>query len=72
MLGLNGTGFLEQNIITLSEDVLVQKFISTPPQVQLSFVQSIQRAEYITSNLEFPIKANTCHTIIQQILSMYA
>ena len=38
MLGLNGSRFLEQNIITLSKDVLVQKFVSTPPQVQLSFV----------------------------------
>ena len=72
MLGLNGSRFLEQNIITLSEDVLVQKFVSTPPQVQLSFIQSIQRAEYITTDLEFPIKAYTCHTTIQQILSMYA
>ena len=69
MLGLNGSGFLEQNIITLSEYVLVQKFISTPPHIQLSFAQSIQRAELITSDLEFPIKANTCHTTIQQILS---
>ena len=67
-----GHGFFEQNIVTLSEDVLVQKFISTPPQVQLSFVQSIQRAKYITSDLEFSIKANMCHTTIQQILSMYA
>ena len=65
MLGLNGSGFLEQNIITLSEDVLMQKFISTPPHLQLSFVQSIQRVEYITSDLEFPIKADTCHTTIQ-------
>ena len=72
MLGLNGSGFLEQNIVTLFEDVLVQKFISTPPQVQLSFIQSIQRAEYITLDLEFSIKAYTCHTTIQQILSMYA
>ena len=72
MLGLNGLGFLEQNIITLSKDVLVQKFISTPPQVKLFFVQSIQRAEYITLDLEFPIKVDTCHSTIQQILSMYA
>ena len=72
MLGLSGSGFLEQNIITLSEDVLVQKLVSTPPQVQLSFVQSIQRAEYIITELDFPIKVDTCHTTIQQILSMYA
>ena len=52
--------------------MLVQQFISTPPQVQLSFIQSIQRAEYITSDLEFSIKADTCHTTIQQFLSMYA
>lgn len=72
MLGLNGSGFLEQNIITLIEDVLVQKFNSTLPHLQLSFVQSIQRTEYINSDLEFPIKADTCHTTFQQILSMYA
>ena len=72
MLGLSESGFLEQNIVTLSEDVLVQKFISTPPHLQLYFVQSIQRIEYITSDLEFPIKANTYHMTIQQIFSMYA
>lgn len=72
MLGLNGPGFLEKNIVTLSKDVLVQKFISIPPHLQLSFFQSIQRTEYITSYLEFPIKVDTCHTTIQQILSMYA
>jgi hypothetical protein len=38
MLGLVDSGFLEQNVVTLSEDVLVQKFISTPTQVQLAFV----------------------------------
>ena len=38
MLGSSQSGFLEQNIVTLSEDVLVQKFISTPPHLQLSFV----------------------------------
>ena len=52
--------------------MLVQNFISTPPHLQLSFVQSIQRTEYITSDLEFPIKEDTCHMAIQQILSMYA
>lgn len=73
MLFLRESGFLEQNIVTLSEDVLVQKFISTPPHLQLSFFfQSIQITEYITSDLEFPIKVDTCHTTIQQILSMYA
>ena len=72
MLGLNGLGVLDQNIVTLSEDVLVQKFISTPPHLQLSFVQSFQRTEYITVELEFPIRADTCHTTIQHILSMYA
>ena len=30
MLGLNGSGVLDQNIVTLSEDMLVHKFISTP------------------------------------------
>ena len=72
MLGLNGSGFLEQNIVTLSKYVLVQKFISAPPHIRLSIIQSIQKTEYITSDLEFPIKADTCHTTIQQILLMYA
>lgn len=72
MLGLSGSGFLEQTIITLSEDVLIHKFVWTLLQLQLSFVQSIKRVEYITPNLEFPIKVETCHMTIQQILSMYA
>ena len=72
MLGLNGSGVLDQNIVTLSEYVLVQKFISTPSHLQLSFVQSFQITEYITAELEFPIKADTCHITIQQILSMHA
>ena len=69
---MNESGVLDQNIVTLPEDVLVQKFISTPLHLQLSFVQSFQRVEYITAELEFPIRADTCHTTIQQILSMYA
>ena len=40
--------------------------------MQLSFVQTIQTDEYITPNLKFPIKEDTCPTTIQQILSMYA
>ena len=71
MLGLHTTGFLDQNLITLSKEILVQKFTSATPQVQLSFVQAIQRAKYVTPILEFPIKAYTCPTIVQQILSMY-
>ena len=71
MMGLYIIGFPEQNIVTLFEEILVQKFTSTTPQVQLSFVQAIQRVEYVTPTLEFPIKANTCATTIQQILSMY-
>ena len=72
MLGLNGLGVLDQNIVTLSEDVLVQKFISTPLHLKLSFVQSLQRAEYIIVELEFPLRVDTCHTTIQHILSMHA
>ena len=34
--------------------------------------ESIKRIEYITSDLEFLIKADTYHMTIQQILSMYA
>ena len=71
MLGLHITGFLEQNVVTLFEEIIVQKFTSATPQIQLSFVQAIQRAEYVTSTLEFPIKVDTCPTTIQQILSMY-
>ena len=64
MLGLHTTGFLDQNLITLSKEILVQKFTSATPQVQLSFVQAIQRAKYVTPILEFPIKAYTCPTIV--------
>ena len=71
MLGLHTTGFLEKNVITLCEDILVQNFTLVPPQLQLSFVQSIQRLEYVTPTLEFPIKADTFPTTIKQILSMY-
>ena len=70
MLGLHITGFPEQNVITLSKEILVQKFTSTSSQLQLAFVQSIQRAEYVTPTLEFPIKADTYPTTIRQILSM--
>lgn len=40
--------FPEQNVITLSEEILGQKFTFATPQVQLSFVQGIQRLEYVT------------------------
>ena len=72
MLGLHIVGFPEQNVITLLEEILVQKFTYASPQVQLDFVQGIQRPKYITSTLEFPIKVDTCPTTIQQILSMYS
>ena len=72
MLGLHIVGFPEKNVITLSEEILVQKFTSATPQIQLDFVQGIQRLKYITSVLEFPIKVDTCHTTIQQILLMYS
>ena len=72
MLGIHTVGFPEQNVITLLEEILVQKLTSSSPQVQLAFVQGIQRPEYITSTLEFPIKVDTFPTTIQQILSMYS
>ena len=72
MLGLHTTSFPEKNVITLSEEILVQKFTSSSPQVQLAFVQGIQRPEYITSTLEFPIKLDTCPTTIQHIFSRYS
>ena len=49
--------------------MLVHKCTSSSSQVQLSFVQSLQRPEYIFSTLEFPTTADTCPTTIQQILS---
>lgn len=67
MLSLHTTNFLEQNIVTLFEEI----FTSSTPQVQLSFIQGIQRPKYIISTLEFPIKADACPTTIHQILSMY-
>ena len=72
MLGLYSSGCLEKNVITFSEEVIVLKFTSTSSQLQLSFIQSIQRIKYVIPNLEFPIKVDTCPTTIQQILSMYA
>ena len=71
MLGLHSTNFPYQNTITLSEDVLVQKFTFLSPQHQLSFVQGIQRPEYILSALNFPLKVDSFQTPIQLILSMY-
>ena len=72
MLGLHSTNFPSQNTITLSEDVLVQKFTSLSPQHQLSFVQGIQGPEYILSALNFPLKDDLFQTPIQLILSMYS
>ena len=72
MLGLHMTWFLEKNVITLFEEILVHKFTSASSQLQLSFVQSIQRPEYVTPTLEFPIKEDTYPATIQQILFMYA
>ena len=71
MLGLHTTRFSDQNVVTLSEEILVQRFTSATPQVQLSFVQGIQGPEYVNPTLEFPIKFDTCPTTYQQILSMY-
>ena len=65
MFGLHITTFPEKNVITLSEDILVQKFTSVSPQLQLSFVQSIQRPKYVTPTLEFPMKVDTYPTTIQ-------
>ena len=41
MLGLHMTDFPTQSTVTLTEEVLVQKFTSLSPQDQLSFVQGI-------------------------------
>ena len=71
MLGLHTTNFPDRNTVTFTEEILVQNFMSLAPQVQLSFFQGIQRPEYILSTLDFPVKANTFPTPIQQILSMY-
>ena len=51
MFGLHIKGFLDQNVVTLSEEILVHKFTSATPQVQLSCVQSIQRPKYVTLTL---------------------
>lgn len=71
MIGLNSTNFPSHNTITLSEDVLVQKFTSLSPQHQLSFVQGIQRPKYILYALNFPLESDSFQTPIQLILSMY-
>ena len=61
--------YLSQCLIT--KEVLVQKFASLSPQGQLSFIQGIQRPEYILSTLNFPVKSDNFQTPIQLILSMY-
>ena len=71
MFGLHSTNFPSQNTITLSEDVLIEKFTSLSPQHQLSFVQGIQRPEYILYDFNFPLKVDSFQTPIQLILSMY-
>ena len=70
-LGLHDTNLIERNFVTLSEEILVQKFSSYTPFEQLDFVQSLQRPDYILSTLNFPIKSDTCHTTVRNILSMY-
>lgn len=40
-------------------------------RLQFAFVQSLQRPDYVIPTLTFPIKYDTCHTIVQNILSMY-
>ena len=70
-LGLQDTNLIERNFVTLSEDILVQNFSSYTPSEQLDFVQSLQRPDYALSTLTFPIKSNTFHTKIRNILSMY-
>ena len=71
MLGLHTTNFHDQNKVTLTKEILVQNFTSLTPKVQLSFVQGLQRPEYIISTLEFLVKVDTCPTPIQEILFMY-
>ena len=41
MIGLHTKGFPKQNMITLSKEILVEKFTSASPQVQLAFVHRI-------------------------------
>ena len=55
MLGLHTIRFPNQNIVTLSEEILVQKFTSATPEAQLYFVQAIQRAEYVTPHPHYGI-----------------
>ena len=62
---------IERNFVTLSEEIIVQKFSSYTPSEQLNFVQSLQRQDYVLSTLTFPIKSDTCYTTVRNILSMY-
>ena len=70
-LGLQDTNLIERNYVTLSEAILVQNFSSYTPSEQLDFVQSLQRPDYVLPTLTFPVKSDTCHTTVQNILSMY-
>ena len=62
---------IERNYVILSEEILVHNFSSYTPSEQLDFVKSLQRPDYVLSTLTFPIKSDTCHTTVQNILSMY-
>lgn len=64
--------FSQLIILTLLEEILVQKFTSLPPQDQLSFVQGIQRLKYLFSAINFPLKVGLFQTPIQLILYIYS
>ena len=51
MVCLHTTRFSKQNMITVSQEILVQNFTSATPQVQLAFIQGIQRPRYVTPTL---------------------
>ena len=70
MIFLHSTNFLSQNTITLSKNMFVLKFTSLSPKLQLSFVQGIQRPEYISFALNFQLKVDSFQSSIQLILSM--
>ena len=72
MLGLDFVGFPQQNTVELSEETLIQKFTSLPPQGQLTFVNSIQNPENHFQVLNYPLQTESFQKPIQLIMSMFS
>ena len=57
MLGLNSTNFSEKNVISLSEEIMIQKFTSLSSQEQLAFFHIIHKPKELLQVMKFPLRA---------------